>query len=434
LFYLQKYADDSMEKREIRIRERSTEMETEKAYEIHGSVKPGFELVKDAFIDNFRLRDELGAACCIYYHSEKVIDLWGGIRDKTNGQPWEEDTLVIVHSTTKGMAAMAVALAHSRRWLDFDEKVCSYWPEFAQKGKDRITVRQLLAHQSGIVALDEHVDKSIVADLDRLAGILARQKLEWEPGTRQGYASIVFGFYESELLRRIDPRHRTLGQFFQEEIATPLGLDFYIRLPKHIPNSQLATYQNFNPGKLLFNLNPSMPGKFMLSLFTPGSLVYRAAFKNPGVGVPFDEQTIYSREIEVPSHCGVGNARAIAHAYSVFATGGKELGLLDETLEQLKSPAIPSKRGFYDEFLKFSVPFSLGFQKPCILFPYSHPSSFGHPGSGGSFGWADPTTEVGYGYVTNRAGFYQGNDPRDIALRDAFHCCIGQTISMEGGL
>jgi CubicO group peptidase (beta-lactamase class C family) len=409
-------------------------MQSKKAFEIHGSVNPGFENVKEAFIDNFRLRDELGAACCIYYQGEKVVDLWGGLRNKLTGEPWEERTMVIVHSTTKGMAALAMALAHSRGWLNYDEKVSSYWPEFSQNGKEKITVRTLLAHQSGIVALDDHVDKLIVADTYRLADILARQKPEWEPGTRQGYASIVFGFYESELLRRVDPLHRTIGQFFQDEIATPLGLDFYIRLPKNIPNSQLAIYQNFNPGKLLFNLNPSMPGKFMLSLFTPGSLVFRAAFKNPGVGVPFDEQHIYSRKIEVPSHGGVGNARAIARAYSVFALGGKELGITDETIEQLKAPAIPCKSGFYDEFLKFNVPFSLGFQKPSKLFPYSHPSSFGHPGSGGSFGWADPTTKVGYGYVTNRAGFYQGNDPRDISLRDAFQCCIGQTISIESAL
>jgi CubicO group peptidase (beta-lactamase class C family) len=401
---------------------------TKSTNNISGVVQPGFEPVRQAFIENFSKRNELGAACCIYYQGEKVVDLWGGIRNKITGEPWEENTMVIVHSTTKGMAAMAMALAHSRGLLDYDELVSTYWPEFAQQGKEKTTVRQLLAHQSGIVALDAHVDREIVADLDRLAVILAQQKPEWEPGTKQGYASIIFGFYESELLRRIDPKHRSIGQFFQDELATPLQLDFYIRLPKEIEKSRLAVYQNFNPVKLMFNINPSMPGKFMLGLFTPGSIVYRAAFKNPGVGVPFDPENIYSREVEVPSHGGVGNARAIARAYSAFAMGGQELGLSNETFRQLMAPAIPSINGFYDEFLKFDVPFSLGFQKPNILFPYAHPSAFGHPGSGGSFGWADPSTKVGYGYVTNRAGFYQGNDPRDIALRDAFHRCIGQSI------
>lgn len=177
---------------------------------------------------------------------------------------------------------------------------------------------------------------------------------------------------------------------------------------------------------MLFHLNPSMPVQFMLALFNPRSLVYRAVFKNPGPGLPFDKEHIYAREIEVPSHGGVGTARAIAQAYSVFATGGKELGLCEETLQQLMAPAVPPLRGFYDEFLKFEVPFSLGFQKPCPLFPYGHPSAFGHPGSGGSFGFADPQPQVGYAYVTNRAGFYQGNDPRDLALRNALYRSVGQ--------
>lgn len=403
----------------------------QKSNAISGFVKPGFEAVREAFVENFTRRNELGAACCIYCQGEKVVDLWGGIRNKATGEPWQEDTMVIVHSTTKGMAGLAMALAHSRGWLDYEERVCTHWPEFAQQGKEKVTVRQLLSHQAGLIALDAYVDKKIVADLDRLAVVLAQQKPAWEPGTRQGYPSIIFGFYESELLRRVDPRHRSLGQFFQDEIAFPLGLDFYIRLPKEIPNSRLATYQNFNPGKLIFNINPSMPVKFVLALFNPRSLVYRAAFKNPGLGIPFDKDHIYTREIEVPSHGGVGTARAIAHAYSVFATGGREFGLRGETLEQLMAPAVPPLRGFYDEFLKFEAPFSLGFQKPCPLFPYSHPSAFGHPGSGGSFGWADPKTMVGYAYVTNRAGFYQGNDPRDLALRDAFHRAIGEAIAVN---
>ena len=139
--------------------------------------------------------------------------------------------MVIVHSSTKGLAAMTMALAHSRRWLDFDAPVCRYWPEFAQQGKEYVTVRQLLAHQAGLFALDVPLDRALVADLDRLAVMLARQKPAWEPGTRQGYHGITLGFYESELLRRIDPQHRSPGTFFQEEIATPLGLDVYIRLP-----------------------------------------------------------------------------------------------------------------------------------------------------------------------------------------------------------
>src|SRR5689334_1326570 len=169
------------------------------------------------------------------------VDLWGGIRNKQTGEPWERDTMVVVHSATKGLAAMTLAIAHSRGWLDYEERVCAYWPEFAQQGKGRTTVRQLLAHQAGLFALDEPIDRRVVADLDRLAVVLARQKPAWEPGTRQAYHGITLGYYESELLRRIDPKHRSVGQFFQDEIATPLGLDVYIRLPEEIPNARLAT-------------------------------------------------------------------------------------------------------------------------------------------------------------------------------------------------
>ena len=148
-----------------------------------------------------------------------------------SGEPWRDDTMVVVHSTTKGLAAMVMALAHSRGWLDYDERVCTYWPEFAQAGKERITVRQLLAHQAGLFAFDEKVDRDVVADLDRLAEIMARQRPAWEPGERQAYHAISLGFYEGELVRRIDPEHRSLGRVFDEEIAKPLGIDFYIGVP-----------------------------------------------------------------------------------------------------------------------------------------------------------------------------------------------------------
>ena len=156
--------------------------------------------------------------------------------------------MVLVYSATKGLAAMTLALAHSRRWLDYDERIASYWPEFAQHGKDRITVRQLLAHQAGLFAFDEPVDRDTVADLDRLAAVMARQTPAWEPGTRQAYHAITLGFYESELLRRVDPQHRSLGQFFEDEIARPLGIDAYIRLPESVPNARLATLSP--PGRL----------------------------------------------------------------------------------------------------------------------------------------------------------------------------------------
>src|SRR5687767_2542940 len=159
--------------------------------------------------------------------------------------------MVVVHSATKGLAAMTLAIAHSRGWLDYEERVATYWPEFAQQGKEKVSVRQLLAHQAGLFAFDEPVDRDVVADLDRLAVVLARQKPAWAPGTRQAYHAITLGFYEGELLRRVDPRHRSLGQFFHDEIAAPLGEDVYIRLSEEIPNARLATLSSPTPLRML---------------------------------------------------------------------------------------------------------------------------------------------------------------------------------------
>ena len=379
---------------------------------IHGFVSPGYEAVREAFAENFSQRREIGAACCVYHKGEKVVDLWGGIRNKTTGEPWQEDTMALIYSATKGLAAMTLAVAHSRGWLDYDELVSKYWPEFAQNGKERITVRQLLAHQAGLFALDQRLDRNVVADLDHLAEILAGQKPAWEPGTRQAYHAITLGFYEGELLRRIDPQHRSLGQFFQDEIATPLGLDFYIRLPESIPDSRLAPLIDPSFFEMVFGF----PFMMALAVLNPRSRMRRALL---GSELAHDQQCIYPRNLEIPAGGGVGTARAIAHAYSVFATGGRELGLRRETLQELTAPAVPAKEGFYDECIKEEVAFSLGFMKPNSGFPFLSASSFGHPGAGGSLGFADPEAQIGYAYVPNRKGTTMGGDPRDVALRRA---------------
>ena len=395
-------------------------LSTPKQSIIQGFVRQGFEAMREAFAENFSLRNELGAACCVYHYGEKVVDLWGGVRNKATGEPWEEDTTVVVYSTTKGLAAMTLAIAHSRGWLDYDERVSTYWPEFAQNGKEEITVRQLLAHQAGLFAFNEPVDRNTVADLDALAVILARQRPEWEPGSRQAYHAISLGFYENELLRRIDPQHRSLGQFFQDEIASLLGEIFYIRLPEEISNSQLATVEGPGFLKRLFGF----PIRLALAAAYPRSNIYRALVANPGSAIVHDDERIYARNLEVPSGGGVGTARAIAHAYGVFANGGRELGLRPETLQALMAPAIPSQHGFYDECMKGEARFSLGFMKPCEAWPFDHAGAFGHPGAGGSLGFADPESGIGYAYVTNRMGVCLAGDPRDITLRDALYSAV----------
>lgn len=394
-------------------------METISHVQIEGYVRPGFEEVRDAFAENFSQRNELGGACCVYHRGEKVVDLWGGLRNKKTGEPWEEDTMVLVYSTTKGLAAMTLALAHSRGWLDYEERVCTYWPEFAQNGKEKVTVRQLLSHQAGLFAFDEQGDRSLIADLDRLAEVLARQKPAWEPGTRQGYHAVTLGYYEGELLRRIDPQHRSLGQFFQDEIAAPLGLDFFIRIPESLPDSQLATLDR--PG--LIAILRGFGLRFFFTAFNPRSNIARAL---AGSMFPHDDQRIYARNLEIPAGGGVGTARAIAHAYSVFATDGHELQLRPETLRLLAASAVPPTLSTFDECMRGEgVQFSLGFMKHCPMWSFGSEGSFGQPGTGGSLGFADPKNGIGYGYVTSRMGTsLVTGDPRELAVRNALYSVI----------
>jgi CubicO group peptidase (beta-lactamase class C family) len=388
--------------------------------EVSGFNRRAFEPVRDAFVRNFEKGKELGAALCVFHQGEKVVDLWGGIRNASTGEPWEEDTMVLVYSTTKGLAGLAMALAHSRGLYAYDEPVSTYWPEFAQQGKQGITVRQLLAHQAGLFELDERVDAGIVADPDRLATLLARQKPAWPAGQRQAYHGITLGFYESELLRRVDPKHRTVGEYFQQELADPLGLDFYIRLPETIPDRRLASLRRGSMVRAPFTL----PLPFFLAVVTPASRVHRCL---RGSELPEKTNRIYARNLEVPAGGGVGTARAAARAYSEFATGGKALGLREETLRELMAPPRRPVHGFRDACLKVTVPFALGFAKPSARNPFGHPTSFGSPGTGGSFAFADPHAQLGYAYFPNQMGMHL-EDPRELALRTAVYRSIGEQM------
>ena len=391
---------------------------------MQGSVAPGFEPVAEAFRENFERRGERGAACAVYVRGQKVVDLWGGYRDPNARAPWSADTMVNVFSATKGLAAMTLAVAHSRGWLDYDARVAQYWPEFASNGKEQITVRQLLAHQAGLAALDEKVDLAMVRDPSRLAPVLAQQRPLWEPGSRYGYHTYTIGFYEAEILRRVDPQGRTLGKFFQDEIARPLGLEFYIGLPASVPSERLAPIAFFHPSALL--IDPlSMPWGFFRGMGDPSSLVGRS-FSSPNLAEVFPDYTRPTlRGLEVPAVLGIGEARAMAKAYGCFADGGAELGLQPATLVQLMAPARAPRDGSIDLVLQVPVSFSLGFDKPIPAFRFgSGDGAFGTPGAGGGFAFADPDRQVGYAYTPNQLGYFAYNDPRDLALRRALEQCL----------
>lgn len=405
-------------------------MPTAKGRVIHGSAAPGFEPVRDEFQKNFTTRGEVGAALAVYHRGEKVVDLWVGYRDARSRAPWEEHTMVMVFSTSKGMAAMALAVAHSRGLLDYNEKVAAYWPEFAQNGKEAITVRQLLAHQAGLCAIDDPITRDILANPDRLAAALARQKPLWEPGTRYGYHAISLGWYESELIRRVDPKHRRLGQFFHEEIAVPLGIDFYFGLPQSIPDSRIATLTAVNPLRaawsMLLRQGPAAR-RFFADMANPKTLTARS-FTNPKEAK--DRAKMTERDflaLENPSFTGVGEARAIARAYSCFVCGGREIGIRPETMSELTAPPTPPSQGSMDLVLGADIAFSLGFMRWPPGYTLWSSRSFLSPGNGGSIGGADPDAQVAYAYVMNRMGTQIRDDPRAVALGDALHACLARS-------
>jgi CubicO group peptidase (beta-lactamase class C family) len=388
---------------------------------VHGTVSPGFEPVLRQFEQNFREGRELGAACCVYYRGQCVVDLWGGWRDASTGAPWLEDTLVLVFSTTKGLAAMTLALADSRGWLDYDERVSAYWPEFAQCGKEGITVRQLLSHQAGLCAIGEPLDLATLADRDRLAAVLARQAPRWPPGARQGYHAISLGLYEGELIRRVDPQRRSLGQFFQEEIARPLGIEFYISLPASIPDERIAAIHMPGLFEMLFKRRNY---RFAAAILNPRSLSWQA-FYNPRPGTGIDHRDPANRGVEMPAAGGYGQVRAIARAYAAFAEGGAGLGLSPTTFEALTAPPVPPEQGWRDLVLRSEVAFSLGFHRPHGRLQFgSTPRAFGTPGLGGSIGFADPDARIGFAYAPNKMDFTQGSDPRQKKLERALYECL----------
>jgi CubicO group peptidase (beta-lactamase class C family) len=386
---------------------------------VDGLVAPGFEEVRAEFERNFADRGDIGAAVAAYWRGEKVVDLWGGRRAPQGDAPWNRDTMVVVMSTTKGLAAMTLAVANARGWLDYDETVARYWPEFAQNGKAGVTVRQLLGHEAGLVLLDEKLTLEKLHDLDYLARVLARQKPVWPPGTRHGYHTMSLGLYMQELIRHVDPARRTLGRFFHDEIAVPLELEFYIGLPREIPDERLAVLKTLSRTRALLAL-PRTPTTLIRKMLPPGSLLRRSMLL-----LDLDMNERLSLEIELPAGNGVGTARAIARAYSAFAEGGAEIGITPETFARVTAPPVVERP--IDEVLGVPSYFSLGFLRPGPDVQFgSSPRAFGAPGAGGSFAFADPDARLGYAYVMNKMDFYLEGDPRDKALREAVYRAVAR--------
>jgi CubicO group peptidase (beta-lactamase class C family) len=390
---------------------------------IAGHVEPGFEAVRRQFEANFASGNEIGAACAVYWRGRPVVDLWGGWRDYAAGLPWEQDTLVLVFSATKGVAAAAMAVAESKGWFAIDERVSEYWPEFAQAGKGRITVRQLLSHQAGLSAIDIPLRPSVLGDLDRVAAACASQAPLWQPGTRHGYHGLTLGFFESELLRRVDPQHRSLGRFFADEIALPLGLEFYIGLPGSVSVSRVAAIESFKAHEMLLHLG-QLPSRMVLAYMWPRSITARS-LRNPPAKSPGDFNRADYRSVEFPAGGGIGRVADIARLYGGLACGGGDIGISQPVFDAIAAPPARPTQGDRDLVLKVRTAYSHGFMRPSRDYKFSpSPRAFGAPGAGGAVGFADPDAELGFAYAPNMMGVVAYDDPRERALRQACYECV----------
>jgi CubicO group peptidase (beta-lactamase class C family) len=390
---------------------------------VYGFTRDGYGAVADVFRQNLSRRHEVGAACAVSVGGELVVDLWGGSRDPGRNLPWQEDTLVTMFSTTKGVSSIALAHAHSRGLLDYDEPVAFYWPQFAAAGKEGVSVRRLLSHQAGLCAIDAPLTLERLADPDAVAAAIAAQAPAWTPGDWHGYHGITLGWYESELLRRVDPQHRTIGRYFAEEVAAPLGLEFYIGLPDDVGGERIAVLQaDHYAARMPLHLR-KLPFSFVRGFLNPRSLTART-FGNPRMlGQPARYNDRAMMRIELPASNGIGTARSVALAYGDLAIGSPRLGIGASTLEALTQPAQDPKRGRRDRVMGFETRFSLGYCKPWPGFEFGSPAAFGTPGAGGSFGYADPQLGLGFCYAMNRVDYHLVSDPRELALREAAADC-----------
>ncbi|MFD7092315.1 serine hydrolase domain-containing protein [Streptomyces sp. NPDC059883] len=388
--------------------------------DVQGTVEAGFEPVRDAFVRNFERLGERGAAVAVYRDGRKVVDLWAGTRDLTGQEPgdrgadgvdaapWAVDTAQIVRSATKGVAAAVPLLLHQRGQIDLDAPVGTYWPEFKSAGKERALVRHLLSHRAGVPVLDRPLTPAEAIDGESGARALAAQRPEWEPGTDHGYHAHTYSWLIAELVRRVTGR--SVGRWIAEEIARPLGLDFWVGLPAE----EAHRVGRIGPAEEPAAVGGALrlrPKRSVSEAYRDADSLTRRAF---GVIEPRpDENDPAYRAAELPASGGISTARALARCYAAMigpVDGHRLFAPATLTLARTEESAGP------DRVLVVATRFGLGFMLHGPAAPLLGPGSFGHPGRGGSLGFADPESGIAMGYVTN--GMRRGvtADPRAQAL------------------
>lgn len=369
--------------------------------EIHGVCDPAFAAVREEFIRNFTEREELGASVAVVIDGETKVELWGGWMDGARTQPWQRDTLVVVHSVTKGFVSLAVHLLVQRGLLDFDAPVAAYWPEFAREGKDHITFRQAISHQAGLPVLDAELPPGATLNWQTMVRALEAQRPIWAPGTQHGYHAATWGWLVGEVIRRVTGK--TPGAFLREEICGPWGLDFHLGFGPELDHRVAPLANPLTPPVAALPMTPLRQRAFGLGI--------------PGAGDPNPRA---SRAAEIPAGNGHATALAVARAFGAAARGGELDGVrlfAPERIALMHEEQVSGE----DAILGMPSRYGLGFWLSTgELSAHRGPRSFWHPGVGGAAGVADPDHRLGFGYAMNRTGAA----PRRLAVERAVYQCV----------
>lgn len=396
---------------------------------IEGVCDARFLAVKDEFVRNFRERAEVGASVCVKLGGDTVVDLWGGLADPTTNAPWTRDTVSIVFSCTKGATAICAHMLAARGLLDIDAPVSEYWPEFARNGKEEATVKMMLDHSVGLPAFRTPLNWGGAYDWDYMVESMANEEPFWKPGIRNGYHMINFGWTVGELVRRVSGK--SLGTFFRDEIAKPLGIEFWIGLPEELEPRVSPI--------ILFTPEPDMPvSPFLLAMMTDPQSIQALSLLNTG---GFDHNSRAAHAAEIGGAGGISNGRGLAGMYAPLANGGRlgEVSLVDR--RQLLRMGEVSMATNEDATLLIPTRFALGFMKSMdnrrrrtndrdsVLLSSA---AFGHVGAGGSIGFADPPEGLSFGYSMNRMGPGILLNERGQSLVDATYRAIGFDSNASG--
>jgi CubicO group peptidase (beta-lactamase class C family) len=392
---------------------------------VRGKCDPKFAKVKEELERNLAERGEVGASVCLSVNGETAVDLWGGMANPETGDPWQEDTISIVFSCTKAAVALSAHILIDRGLLVLDAPVKDYWPEFAQKGKEKTTVRMMLNHESALPTLRDPVKPGGYSDWDYMVGRMADEEAFWEVGTRNGYHMINFGWTVGELVRRVSGK--SLGTFFREEVAEKTGAKFWIGLPEN-EKVHIAPIRQYAPKP------GDQPSEFAIKLMTEPDSIQHKSFMNSG-GWDFNDRK--SQAAEIGGGGGLSNARGQVAWYTELATNSGKLVSSD----RLAAMTMVSTATQRDATLLIPTRFASGFMKSMDnrglgLGPGTSAiigeKAFGHVGAGGSIGFADPECGLAFSYTMNQMGNGLLVNERGQSLIDAAYTALGYRTNAPG--